>query len=122
VRSWGAGGGKGKRTGGGLLGAFLGGRAARTTSAARSAGRVAQTRQGVAHAAETVEAVQAQIQALEEEFQAELRKVADAMDVEETLEEVVIRPTLNAISLRLTALAWLPWGVDGAGAPAPLWR
>lgn len=117
-----AGAGKGKRTQGGLLGAFLGGSATRAASAARSAGRVAQTRQGVAHAAETVEAVQAQLQALEEEFQAELRRLEDAAHVEEPLEPVVIRPNLNAISLRLAALVWLPWGVDGSGRAAPLWR
>jgi hypothetical protein len=116
------GGGKGKRSQGGILGAFLGGSAARATTAARSAGRVAQTRQGVSQAEETAEAVQAQIQALEQEFEAELRRVAGAADVEEALEEVVIRPALNAISLRLVALAWLPWGIDASGAPAPLWR
>lgn len=117
-----AGSGKGKRTQGGLLGAFLGGGASKATTAMRSAGRAAQTRQDVAHAAETVEAVQAQIEALEAEFQEELRKVEDATDATEALEEVVIRPALNAITVRLTALAWLPWGVDGAGHPAPLWR
>lgn len=114
--------GKGKRSQGGLLGAFLGGGASKATTAMRSAGRAAQTRQDVSHAEETVEAVQAQIEALEREFQEELRKVEDSADATETLEEVVIRPPLNGISLRVSALAWLPWGVDGAGAPAPLWK
>jgi hypothetical protein len=114
--------GKGSRARGGLLGAFLGGGVSKATTAMRSAGRAAQTRQDVSHAEETVEAVQAQLEALEAEFQAELRRVEDSADAAEALEEVVIRPPLNGISLRLTALVWLPWGVDGTGTPTPLWR
>jgi hypothetical protein len=107
---------------GGLLGAFLGRGASRATTAMRSAGRAAQSRQDVSHAAETVEAVQAQIQALEQEFQAELLRVETAADAEETLQEVVLRSPLNGISVRMTALAWLPWGRDGSGAPVAMWR
>jgi hypothetical protein len=112
----------GSRAKGGLLGAFLGGGASKATTTMRSAGRAAQTRQDVSQAAETVEAVQAQIQALEQEFQAELQRVETAADAEETLLEVVVRPPLNGISLRLNALAWLPWGRDAAGASVALWR
>jgi hypothetical protein len=46
----------------------------------------------------------------------------DSAAVEEPLEELVIRPPLPAISTRLTALAWLPWGTDSSGAAIPLWR
>jgi len=118
----GASAGKGKGAKGGLLGAFLGGSAAKAQTTMRSAGRAAQTRQDVSHAAETVEAVQAQIGALESEFEAELRRLEDAADAEAPLEDVVLRPTLTGITVRLTALAWLPWGTDGTGAPIPLWR
>ena len=107
---------------GGLLGALLGSGTSQAATTIRRAGRVAETRKGVTHAAETVEAIQAQIDALELELQEELRKVEDTADAEEGLEEVVIRPNLNAISPRLTTLAWLPWGVDGSGEPVPLWR
>lgn len=106
---------------GGLLGAFLGGgkrsQIGRASSAARSAGRVARSRQDIAHADETVEAVQAQLADLEQEFQAELRQVEQAGGSEEPLEQVLVRANLNAISLRLTALVWLP----SAGGKA-LWR
>jgi len=115
-------GGSGKRASGGLLGAFLGGGASKATTAMRSAGRAAQSTQGVNQAEETVEAVQAQIQAMEAEFQEDLRKVEDAAAAEEVLEEAVIRPALNAIQVRLTALVWLPYGVDAVGSPVPLWR
>ena len=112
----------GKRKGGGLLGAFLGGSAARGTTAIRTAGRAAQSRQDVTHAAETVEAVQAAIAALEAEFAEELNRINYTAASEEPLGEVVIRPALNAISTRVTALAWLPWGAGPDGTPVPLWR
>jgi len=106
---------------GGLLGAMLGGGAkgqlGRASTAARGAGRVAQTRQEAAMAGETVEAVRAQIDDLERELQAELRRLDDAAVGEAPLEEVAVRANLNAISMRLVALAWLPYGPSG-----PLWR
>jgi hypothetical protein len=110
------------RAAGGILGAFLGTGASKATTAMRTAGRAAKSRQDVAHAAETVEAVQAQLQALEKEFQEELRISDDAADASEVLGEVTIRPPLNAISPRVTALVWLPWGTDASGSPIPLWR
>ncbi len=106
---------------GGLLGAMLGGGAkgqlGRASTAARGAGRVAQTRQEAAMAGETVEAVRAQIDELERELQAVLRGLDAAAVGEAPLEEVAVRANLNAISMRLVALAWLPYGPDG-----PLWR
>ena len=106
---------------GGLLGAMLGGGAkgqlGRASTAARGAGRVAQTRQETAMAGETVEAVRAQIDELERELQAELRRLDDAAVGEAPLEEVAVRANLNAISMRLVALVWLPDGPSG-----PLWR
>lgn len=108
---------------GGLLGAFLGGRRGTgVSSTVRGAGRVAQTRKDVAHAGETVEAVQGQLADLEREFQEELAGVAEGSNGEEALEQEVVRPALNGISLRLVALAWLPWGTDAAGRDVPLWR
>lgn len=69
-------------------------------------------------AGETVEAVRAQIDDLERELQAELRQLEDAAVAEAPLEEVAVRANLNAISMRLIALAWLPYGPGGAS----LWR
>jgi hypothetical protein len=115
----GAAGGKKK---GGLLGAFLGAGSSRASTAVRSAGAAARSRQDIAHAEETVEAVQAQIAALEQEFQAEAAKVETGASAQEPLEQVQVRPALNAISMRMTVLAWMPWGADPNGEPVPLWR
>jgi hypothetical protein len=95
---------------GGLLGAVFGSsrsQIGRASTAARGAGRVAQSRQEAARAEETVEAVRAQIDELERELQEELRKVEDTANGEEPLEEVAVRPALNAISMRLVALVWV---------------
>ena len=106
---------------GGLLGAMMSGKAkgqlGRASTAARGAGRVAQTRQETAMAGETVEAVRAQVDDLERELRAELDRLDDAAFGEAPLEEVAVRPNLNAISMRVVALAWLPYGPNG-----PLWR
>ncbi len=98
---------------GGLLGALLGGgrgrsQLGRAGTAVRGAGRVARSRQEIAHADETVEAVQAQIGELEGELREELRRVESGNASEEVLEEVQVRANLNAISVRLSALVWLP--------------
>ena len=106
---------------GGLLGAMLGGGAkgqlGRASTAARGAGRVARTRQEAAMAGETVEAVRAHIDELERELQDELRELEDEAVAQAPLDEVAVRANLNAISLRLVALVWLPHGPAG-----PLWR
>jgi hypothetical protein len=115
------GGGSGRR-GGGILGAFLGGGGRRAGTAIRSAGRAARSRQDVAHAEESADAAREQLAELEQEFESELQKLELASDAEESLEEEVIRPPLNAISLRVVALVWLPYGADAAGQPVPLWR
>lgn len=95
---------------GGLLGAMLGGtkrsQIGRASTAARSAGRAAQTRQEVARAGETVEALQAQLAELEAELQAEVAGLEPGPAGEAPLEEIAIRPALNAISVRLVGLAW----------------
>jgi hypothetical protein len=114
--------GKGRGAAGGLLGALLGGGASRATGAVRSAGRAAQTRKDVAHAEETVAAVQATIEDLEQELQEELARLDDSADNQEELEEILIRPALSAMAVRLTALAWLPHGTDASGVSIPLWR
>lgn len=101
---------------GGVLGALFGsrrGQIGRASSAVRGAGRVARTRQEVAHAGETVEAVRARIAELEAELQGELRRLEVSI-ADEPLEQVTVRPALNAIALRLVALAWVPVGSETA--------
>src|SRR5690606_22836216 len=93
-----AGGSKRGGAKGGILGAFLGAGGTRATTAMRQAGRAAQTRKDIEHAEETVEAVRARLEALEADFQEELRRIEVAADGGEPLTEVVIRPPMNAVT------------------------
>lgn len=98
-----------------LLGAFVGRKAisystlGRATTAARGAGRIAKEAQDVGRAKETVAALEQRLQQLEADFRAEMDAIATKIDpLNETLEQVAIRPAKKDISVRLTALCWLP--------------
>lgn len=98
-----------------LLGAFVGRKAisystlGRATTAARGAGRIAKEAQDVGRAKETVAALEQRLQQLEADFRAEMDAIAAKIDpLNETLEQVAIRPAKKDISVRLTALCWLP--------------
>ncbi len=60
----------------------------------------------------------AQMTQLADELKAELRNVELASNEQDPLEEIPIRPTLTAMSMRLLTLLWLPENADGQ----PLWR
>jgi hypothetical protein len=111
-----------------LLGAFLGRKVVsastlgRATTAARSAGRAVKDRQDIGRATETVEAVQAQLAALEAEFRAEVDALGGGPATGEPLEAVTVRPARAGVTVRLVGLAWVPsWRAPGA-APVPAWR
>jgi len=98
-----------------LLGAFVGRKAVsystlgRATTAARGAGRIAKEAQDVGRAKETVAAMEQRLQQLEADFRAETDALATKIDpLNETLEQVAIRPAKKDISVRLTVLSWLP--------------
>ncbi|MEA2736539.1 MAG: hypothetical protein QOE14_2990 [Humisphaera sp.] len=109
-----------------LLGAFLGRRArsigtvGRATTAARGAGRVYKESQDVARAGETVEAVQAQLDALQRQFDDETNNIARLIDpTTESLETVTLKPKKTNITVRSLVLAWTPyWEVGGTAQPA----
>lgn len=105
----------------GLLGAFLGRKASttRANTAIRSAGRVVQQRQEMARAEETLEAVREQLRQLEAEMHDSLAQVQASQAGNAKLDEIQIRPTLTGITVRLSALVWIPMD---AGSETPLWR
>lgn len=105
-----------------ILGAIFGrklksaanvGRAATTI---RTASKVANERQDVAQANETVEAVQAQIDKLNEDFAAETAKIQENVVSEVVkLETVTIAPKKTDITVIKVVLAWTPWIVQADG-------
>jgi hypothetical protein len=98
-----------------ILGAFMGRKAVRTstlgraTTAARGAGRTAKEAQDIARAKETVEALRAQLAALEAQFEAEAAAIGDTAAAQtEPLEPVRLKPKRGQIVVTLVALAWVP--------------
>ncbi len=107
-----------------LLGAFTGRKVSgRAATALRQAGRTASQRGDIKRAEETVEAVDAQIQELEAQFQEEVARIDSALDPQsEVLETVSIRPKKTDINLQLVALAWAPYWQDSEGTLKPAWE
>lgn len=111
-----------------LLGAFVGRKAisystlGRATTAARGAGRIAKEAQDVGRAKETVAVLEQRLQQLEADFRAEMDAIATRIDpLNETLEQVAIRPAKKDISVRLAALCWLPHWRSPEGRLTPAW-
>ncbi|MDQ6733303.1 MAG: ATP-binding protein [Nitrospirota bacterium] len=112
-----------------LLGAFLGRKTistttiGRATTAARGVGRSIKEAQDAARAGDTIEALQTQLQDLEAQFKTEADGVAAKMDsLTETLETVSMKPNKSNISVKLVALAWVPYWQNESGTLTPAWQ
>lgn len=96
--------------GAGLLGAMLGGRRSRSILAgARGAGRAVKQTRDVTRARETVAALQAQLQQLQAQLDADVADLAAARDPQtELLDEVIVRPKKTDVQVKYVALLWKP--------------
>lgn len=111
-----------------ILGAFMGRKTLSVTnvrSAGSALGRVEKTFKesgDVGRAMETVEAVQQQLSALDEEFNGEISKLDAGSDpMTRTLTKAVVKPKKTNIKVRALVLAWAPHEVDGTGEATPAW-
>jgi len=98
-----------------LLGAFVGRKAlsattlGRATTAARGVSRAVKQQEDVGRVEDTVETLQQQLVALEEEFRSEASALESKLDpLSEGLETLSVRPKKSGISVQLVALAWAP--------------
>ena len=112
-----------------LLGAFMGNKVASATNVRRGASaissfsRASKQAGDVGRVEETMEAIQAQIQDLDAQFQAEtaaLQAQSDPMN--ERLETISIKPKKKDINLRVVALAWTPQWRDERGDLTNAWE
>ncbi|MFO1010292.1 MAG: DUF87 domain-containing protein [Planctomycetota bacterium] len=110
-----------------LLGAFAGRKtfsaanAGRAATTARTVGRSMKESKDVERAEETVEALQAQLAALDAQFQEELRALDASLAVGAgAFEPLALKAKKTNVSVQLLALAWTPvWrAADGAATPA----
>jgi hypothetical protein len=88
----------------------------------RGVSRSAEESQDVKRAAETVEAVNAQLADLQAEFEAEMAALQAKIDpLTEPLETLSLKPKKTDIQVQLVTLAWLPFWQDEAGALTAAW-
>ncbi|MGH9254288.1 MAG: ATP-binding protein [Vicinamibacterales bacterium] len=111
-----------------LLGAFIGRKAVsvstlgRATTAARGVGRTLKESQDIGRAKETVEAIQQQMQQLDEELRAETVAIEQRFDAaSEPLETLSCTPKKTNIAVRLVALVWAPYAIGADGGSTPAW-
>src|SRR6185436_8636427 len=105
-----------------LLGAFMGRKAVsastlgRATTAARGVGRALKETQDIGRAKETVEAVQQQLQQLDEELRSETAALEERFDASsERVEALICKPKRTNIAVRLVTLVWAPYAVSADG-------
>jgi hypothetical protein len=110
-----------------LLGAFTGRRISsstinRASTAFRGVGRSMNESKDVTRAADTVEAVQAQLTDLQNQFNSEAAALQARVDPStEAFEKLVIKPNKTSILIQLFSLAWMPYWQDSAGTITPAW-
>ena len=76
----------------------------------------------VGRAEENVDALQQQLADLDAELQQEIQSLTTQWDVETIpLETPNVRPKKSNISLKLVALAWVPYWVETGGQQTPAW-
>ncbi|MCB9939927.1 MAG: ATP-binding protein [Planctomycetaceae bacterium] len=110
----------------GILGALFGRKLTsatnvnRAATSMRSASKIAQERNDVARAEDTVESLQEQLVALEEEFTRESESLREQFTVDTLeLKEVPIKPRKSDLTIDQVALVWTPWILDAVGMAQP---
>jgi len=111
-----------------LLSAFTGRKAAsagsigRAATAARSASRSAKESSDVHRARDNVASVEAQLNALDEQFRAEMQQIIVLHDpASEPLTTIAVKPRKSNITVRAVVLAWAPYATGPDGAMKPAW-
>jgi hypothetical protein len=99
-----------------ILGAFLGrkaisvGNVTRAGSAMKSASKIGREKADVARAGESAAAVQARMEALQQEFDQEVATLQNTFDPAlVAIEKTQVRPRKSDISVGTVGLVWTPW-------------
>ena len=111
-----------------ILGAVFGRKLTSATSmgkiatGARAAGRLGADRQDVAQAEESVEAITARMEKLDQQFQDEATALLDGAAAENLkLDETNISPKKTDITINNFVLCWTPWIVNEKGDAEQAW-
>lgn len=111
-----------------ILGAFLGRKTisatnvGRATTAIRGAGRAIKEAQDVNHAEENVAALQQQLLGMEQQLKSETDALAaSAEPLNETLDQLAVRPNKSNVTVTLVTLVWVPQWRDPQGTVREAW-
>lgn len=111
-----------------ILGAFLGRKTisatnvGRATTAIRGAGRAIKEAQDVNHAEENVAALQQQLLDMEQQLKSETDALAaSAEPLNETLDQLAVRPNKSNVTVTLVTLVWVPQWRDPQGTVREAW-
>jgi hypothetical protein len=112
--------------GAGVLGALFGGGrkssiVSKVGTGMRGASKAYKEGQDVGRAAETVEELQAELQALQAELHDELENTG-AVDPNEPLEQVQIKAKTADVGIEVFVLAWVPYSRDDKGRLTAAWE
>jgi hypothetical protein len=112
-----------------ILSAFLGKKAVsastigKATTTVRGASRSLKESGDINRAKETVEAYQAQLKMLEEEFQAEADKLAAGLDpMNQALTPLILQPFKKDIQVKDLIFAWMPFRLNHDGGRTTAWK
>jgi hypothetical protein len=112
-----------------LLSSFLGRKSlslttlGRATTAARGVSRSMKESDDIERAQESVEAINQQMTALDQQFKSETEALEKSLDSQtETLETTTIKPTKANIAVKVLSLAWAPYWQDAQGQTTPGWQ
>ncbi|MGI8836733.1 MAG: helicase HerA domain-containing protein [Pyrinomonadaceae bacterium] len=112
-----------------LLSSFLGRKSlslttlGRATTAARGVSRSMKESEDIDRAQDSVEAINQQMTALDQQFKSETEVLEKSLDSQtETLETITIKPTKANIAVKVLSLAWAPYWQDAQGQTTPGWQ
>ena len=110
-----------------VLGALFGRKLASATNVTRAAGsvrsatRAAEQKGDVTRAQETVEAIQADREALETELQSEIDRITAELPDDVKVTDYDVKPRKSDTTIDAFSLLWLPFSVSPSGALEPVW-
>lgn len=110
-----------------ILGALFGRKLASSTnvtraaSSVRAATRAAEQKGDVTRAQETVEAIQADREAMEAELQTEIDRITAELPDDVKVTDYDVKPRKSDTTIDAVSLLWLPYSVSSSGALEPAW-
>ena len=85
-------------------------------------GRTLKESQDIGRAKDTVDAVQQQLQQLDEELRADTAAIEERFNAAaEPLDTLTCKPKRTHIAVRLVALVWAPYAANPDGSSVPAW-